>query len=125
MGLNATLKAAAATALAKTGDLKVACVYTHVPEVTSAVTFDPVNDTVTNTSTVYNFDAILTNLTKAELDWLGIDAVTQKIIVNYDALPIDKPTQKDSVVIDGETWQVRRVKGVPGKSVHVIFIRRS
>lgn len=125
MGLNATLKKAATTALTKTGDLKEACVYTHIPEVTGAVAFDATNDTVANTSTEYTFDAVLASLTKAEVDWLGAqDAVTQKLIVNYDALPV-KPTQKDNVVIDGDTWEVRRTKGVPGNSVHVIFLRRS
>lgn len=127
MSLNATLKAAAATAMNAVGDVKVSCTYTHVPEVTAAQTFDPTNDTVTLTTQEYTFDAVLAGLRKVEMDWLAdeADETAQKLIVNYDALPIDEPTPKDSVVINSQTWNVVRVKGVPGKAVHIIFLRRS
>lgn len=125
MGLTDTLRKGAAKAMAAAGDIKVACVYTHVPETSSAVAYDPTTDAVTLSTQVYNFDAIMTGTRKAEMDWLGISEAASKLVVDYNQLPIESPTDKDYVVINGITWRVIRGRTTPGSIVHSIYIRRT
>lgn len=125
MGLTATLRKGAAKAMAKAGDIKVACTYTHVPETTAAVSFDPANDTVDLSTSTYTFEALMASTRKAEMDWLGISEAASKLVVDYTSLPIDDPNDKDYVVIDGVTWRVIRARSTPGSVVHIIYIRRT
>jgi hypothetical protein len=127
MSLTATFRTAAATIMRAAGDTKVTCVYTHVPEVTTGPDYDPITDTVAVTTQEYTFEAFLSGLRKVDMDWLADagDETIQKLVVDYAGLPVDEPTNQDSVVINSQTWQVIRARPLPARAAHILFIRRT
>lgn len=115
----AQIKKLVQTAIAKTGDLAESITYVSV----SPGSYNPTTDTMGGTDTSYaGVPCILTNLNETESDWFLPDQVTQKLIVAALDLPVT-PKRADYVLIGGARWEVKRVKGVPGKSVWLIYIQ--
>lgn len=119
MGLNATLKAAAKTAMRATGDLAVKVTYKK----RVAGAYDPILDVKADTFTDYaNVSALLCRFNEDDADWYPANATSQKILIAYNDLPIIAD-DADLVVIDGVTWNIHKRRGVPGDSLHILFVR--
>lgn len=119
MALAAKLRTLVQNAIVSIGDLKDTITYTQVvPGV-----YDPVTDTTTNTTTVHNnVDCALVKLTEDDLDWFPANTNGQKALIPYLNLPI-VPSDDDYVTINSVRWNVHKIKQVPGRSLHIIYIR--
>lgn len=120
MGLNATLKQAAKTAMRATGDLTVRV--TYVKRAFGA--YDAATDTRAVTTTPYpDVPALLCRFTEDDADWYPTNAKGQKLLIAYLDLPIE-PDDADYVIIDGAEWNLHKRKALPGSSLHILFVRQ-
>ena len=85
MGLNATLKKAAQSALKTTGDLADRIIYVQ----RTFGAYDPTTDTRTVTEVTHaNVPALLCRFQEEDADWYPTNAKGQKLLIAYLDLPI-------------------------------------
>lgn len=121
MSLSATLRNAMNAALNAAGDTKTVMNYHRV----TIGSHDPATDATTLTETVVPITTFLYGLSEAEFDYTEGDLDNQKFIVNYDALGF-APEKTDYVVINGENWEVTKVRAFPGGQIgFIVFIRKT
>lgn len=108
-------------ALVTTGGLRITCDYVSVvPGI-----YDPATNTIASTTTtVSNLQCVASKPNENEVDWSPADIVTQKLVIAALDLPFD-PKGSDYVTIGGVDWEVKRVVGVPGKSLWLVYIQES
>lgn len=114
----AQIKKLVQTAISKVGDL--ADMITYVSVVPGA--YDPASNTTADTTQSYQFRCVVTGLNEEETAWFLPDAVTQKLVIAALDLPV-RPDRADYVLIEGVRWEVKKVKGVPGRSVWLVYIQ--
>lgn len=120
MALAAKVRTLVKQAIAKVSDLGTTL--TYVQRVPGA--YDPVTDSRTFTTTTYNnVPCVLTNLSDEDIEWWPANIVGQKALIAYNDLPLT-PDDSDYVMIGGDRWSLARVKGVPGNSLHILYLRR-
>lgn len=120
MGLNATLKKAAQSALKATGDL--ADRVTYVQRTLGA--YDAEADTRAVTEVTHtNIPALFCKFQEEDADWYPTNAKGQKLLIAYLDLPIETD-DSDYVLIDGAEWNIHKRKSVPGSSMHILFVRQ-
>jgi hypothetical protein len=101
------------------GDLKSSVTYTQV----TVGAYDPTTDTNTLTTTVHsNVACALVKVSEQDLDWYPANSRAQKALIPYLNLPIT-PKEDDYLTIDGERWDIVKIKPLPGTPVHVLFLR--
>lgn len=120
MALAAKVKLLVQQAIAKVDDLGTTL--TYVQRVPGA--YDPATDARTFTTTTYNaVPCVLAKLTDEDIEWFPANVVGQKALIAYNDLPIT-PDDSDYVTIGGDRWSMARIKGVPGGSLHILYLRR-
>ena len=121
MALTATVKAGIDKAFTAAGDFISSVTYV----VASPGVYNPVTDTTSNTATTYTaIKCALVKLKDDEVSWFPADAIMQKALIPYNALPI-VPVVEDYLSIDGVTWQITKVTPVPGRVVHILYLRKT
>jgi hypothetical protein len=119
MGLRDTLRASVKAAFRALGDLVTNVTFESV----TVGAYDPTSDAHANTTVSYVIpEVVLVGLTEAESQWFPPDRVTQKMLIAAVDLPV-VPKNDDHVLIDGTTWMIIRVKGVPGTSLWTVFLQ--
>lgn len=107
-------------AIEKLDDLRTYVTYVKV--VPGA--YDPATDTNSNTTTTYtNVPVVLLKLSSEDLDWWPGDMIGQKMLLASNDLPSVIPDDSDHVVISSVTWNIHKVKRVPGDSLFIVYIR--
>ena len=119
MGLSATISAGVIKAFETVGDVKKTITYHSV----SIGVFDPTLDTRADTVTDYSVDVIETTIKQAEQDWTPVVRDSKKILIPAANLAVT-PNENDYVTLDGLTWEIIKINGVPGGSLHILFIRQ-
>lgn len=121
MSLASQIKTLVQDAITTIGDLSETVIYNQV----SIGAYDPATDahTITTTTTT-GVKCALVKLTEDDMDWFPANAVGQKALIPYLNLPIT-PTDDDHVTINGERWDVHKIKSVPGRSLHILYLRRT
>ena len=100
------------------GDVKSFVTYTKID--TSA--YNPTTDTYAETTTDYTFYGVLARMTTEEQNSFEANKITQKLLVPAAAIAII-PNVKDYVTIAGTRWAIKRVGGVPGGSLHILYLQ--
>jgi hypothetical protein len=101
------------------GDLKSSVTYVQV----TPGNYNPTTDTVSTTETTHSaVQCALVKLSEQDLDWFPANARGQKCLIPYLNLTIT-PKEDDYLTIDGERWDVYKIKPLPGTPVHVLFLR--
>lgn len=120
MALSSKIKGLVQKAIATLDDLRSFVTYVRV--VPGA--YDPVSDTLTNTTTTYLLvPCVLLKLSEEDLDWWPGDMKGQKMLLASNDLPDVIPDDTDHVVISSVTWNIYRVKQVPGGSLFTVYLR--
>lgn len=109
-------------AIQQTGDLRTTITLRRVTPGVYNPTTDTTSD-VTSDTVVEN--VILTSLSKAEYGWFPADRNTQKILLPSLAVAGITPDEADKVLINGETWEIVRIKTPPGDSLYILYVERS
>jgi len=119
LGISAAkISALVQKAFQKTGDLRTTVTFQRL----TPGAYDPSTGAVAITEVEYTItNAILTSVSSAEMGWFPADRNTQKLLVAGANLPVE-PTTTDNVVIDGATWEITRVKQVPGDALYILYI---
>lgn len=119
MGISAAkISALVKKAFQKTGDLRTTVTFQRL----TPGAYDPATGAVAITEVEYTItNAILTSVSSAEMGWFPADRNTQKLLIAGEDLPVE-PTTTDNVVIGGVTWEITRVKQVPGDALYVLYI---
>lgn len=87
--------------------------------------YNPATDVMGGLTTVYNsVPAMLVTTKDEERDWIAADVNAQKALIAYENLPI-VPEQQDYLTIDGDRWEIKKIKPLPGKPVHILYIQRA
>lgn len=123
MGLKSTLNAAVAKAFDTIGDeaddgLLKLVTYNAI----TIGAYDPVADDLTTSSVSYPINVVDTTQKTTEQDWTVVVRESRKLIIEAADLGF-KPSTKDTITLDGEDWNIMKVNGVPGGSIHIVFIR--
>lgn len=119
MALNAKLKRLVQDALKRTGDLRTYVTYVQQ----TPGPYDPVTDEISFVTVEHmNIPALLVKLSSEDLEWWPGDMIGQRALIAYNDLPIT-PDDSDHILIDGVKWSIYRTKGVPGGSLHNIYLR--
>lgn len=116
--LAAKIKALVTKAFQKTGDLRTSATFNQI----TVGAYDPATgapSVATTTTTLTN--TILTSISSSEAGWFPADRNTQKLFIAASDLPT-RPTLTDNVIIDGVTWEIVKVRTVPGYSLWIVFI---
>jgi len=121
MALTVTVKAGVDKAFTAAGDFISSVNYV----VAGPGSYNPVTDTTTTTATTYSaVRCALVKLKDDEVSWFPADSIMQKALIPYNALPIT-PVVEDYLVIDGVTWQITKITPVPGRVVHILYVRKT
>jgi hypothetical protein len=84
--------------------------------------YDLLTDTQVDTLTTHlNVPAVAGRTREEEVSWTPVNVDTRKLVIAYLDLQI-VPTLQDYVIIDGVRFVVKKLRPVPGNSVHVIFV---
>lgn len=119
MALNAKLKRLVQDALKRTGDLRTYVTYVQQ----TPGPYDPVTDEISFVTVVHtDIPALLVKLSNEDLEWWPGDMIGQRALIAYNDLPIT-PDDSDHILVDGVKWSIYRTKGVPGGSLHNIYLR--
>jgi hypothetical protein len=87
--------------------------------------YDPATDTMGGITTAYtSVPAMLVATKDEERDWINADVNSQKALIAYENLPI-VPEQQDYLTIDGDRWEIKKMKMLPGTPVHILYIQRA
>lgn len=118
MSINSQVISGVNAAMAAIGDLKIAVTYRRV--VPGA--YDPATDTTADTVTTYTFEVPRVGLSEEEMPWIPVDKKGAKLLIPRSNLPV-MPLITDYVEIEGERWEVIRIRRVPGDSVWIVIIQ--
>lgn len=119
MALASLLKNLASSAIKAAGDTVVSVTYTTY--VTG--TYDPATDTIASTETVHTFDAVPTFIADNEYDYAKVNDIHLKIIVAANDITF-VPAGEDHCVIRGAKYEVKRIKGVPGDAIYILYLQQ-
>jgi hypothetical protein len=101
------------------GDLKATLTYVQV----TVGNYNPTTDVVATTLVTHTLvKCALVKLSEADLDWFPANARGQKCLIPYLNLTIT-PKEDDYVEIDGERWDIHKIKPLPGTPVHILYLR--
>lgn len=119
MGISsAKLTSLVLKAFQKTGDLRTTITFQRL----TPGAYDPSTGAVAVTEVEYTvINAILTSISGMEQEWFPADRNTRKLLIAAADLPVT-PTTTDNVVIGSTTWEITRVKEVPGASLYILYI---
>lgn len=119
MGISAAkLSALVLKAFQKTGDLRTTITFQRL----TPGAYDPSTGAVAVTEVEHTVqNAILTSIAASEAGWFPADRNTQKLLIAAADLPVT-PTTTDNVVIGGVTWEITRVREVPGAPLYIVYI---
>lgn len=121
MALTTTVKAGIDKAFAAAGDFISSVTYS----VASPGVYNPLTDVTSSTPTNYtNVQCALVKLKDDEVAWFPADAIMQKALIPYNALPIE-PVVEDYLTINSVVWQITKITPVPGRVVHILYIRKT
>lgn len=121
MGLSATIKTAIDKAFVAADDLVSVVTYYDV----TPGAYDVATDVTASTAVTYtDIEAALVKLKETEQAWFPADAIVQKALIPYTQLPL-VPELHDYLTIGGVTWQVDKSTPVPGRGVHILYIRKT
>lgn len=120
-GMKALLGDLAKVAMDVVDDIKVTVTYTYVA---SVGVYDANSDTVSTAGdAVAIFDALLSTRSDNEYDYAKMPDDHLKLVVA--ALDITfTPTKNDRCVIDGITYEVKRIKYAPGDPLYIMYIQK-
>lgn len=126
-GLNKTFHDMAQTALRIFDDVAVTVEFRE----TNVSGYDPETDSIVENVTTHNVRGILTGITDKEKTKIYPKTPTtaaehRKLIIATKDFPTDfRPMLEDYVYIDGEKWQIKQIKGVPGDAIYTLVIERA
>lgn len=119
MGLQNTFQKLAQSILDRAGDLVIPVTLVRV----TLGTYDVDSDTnVASTESVVT-RGFLSGLNEHELDWFNAEWHIQKLTIAYLDLMLTVKG-KDYFMIEGERWEVQRVKRLPRSTATIFYIRR-
>lgn len=120
MSLKSTFKRAMRTAIKAADDTAVEITYKRI----TLGAYDPSTDQQTRTESTVTWTTFLYGLSDSEVDWFPADVHMQKAIMEHDILGF-KPLEEDVVQVDGEDWEIMRVKSFPAQIGYIVFLRRT
>lgn len=122
MGLLDTVKSAYVAAIGAADDT----VHTVTYRVVIPGVYDPATDNNNETFNDYVVEkAFFYGLNDMEMDWFPADWNVQKWLVHQDDIGGVTPKSEDRVIKDLETWQIQRIKVLPGETVFILYLTRS
>jgi hypothetical protein len=96
--------------------------YTRV----TAAAYDPATGVVSPTSTSYaSINAVLAGFAMNEKDDSVAVVTDRKALIAYTDLPFEPSDNDWFQTANGDRWEVRKVLGVPGDSLHKLHVRRT
>lgn len=120
-GMKALLGDLVKVAMDVVDDIKVTVTYTRVSSVDS---YDANSDTVATTNTPIIFQALLSTKSDNEYDYAKMPDDHLKLVVAAQDMPVF-PTKNDKCVINSVTYEVKRIKYVPGDPLFIIYIQKT
>jgi hypothetical protein len=124
MGLKGTIQSLVTTAFDIVGDLKT---QVDVQYILGVGTYDHVTDTETQaTASSSSIQVIFTNFDFNEIDSSVIVETDMKVLVDASKLGGNVPKVTDVILETSRniTWNILRVKSVPGNSLYIIHVRK-
>lgn len=123
MSLKATIASGVLQAFTAAQDL--VSLGTYSTRGTSIPVYDPVNDTYVSSSanTVTNVRMLRTSLTDEEREASSVTVSDAKVLIPAVDLPGVRPSETDTIQLDGVGYNVLSVKTVPGDSLWILFVR--
>lgn len=118
MGLRETLQQGALRAIQATGNLAVDLTYVHV----APGNYNPATGLTADVTTSYPLKLPLLRLLENELGWFPVPDKTRRVIVPWLMLPIEVGNN-DYVLIDGGQWEVKKIRGVPGDAIRILYLQ--
>lgn len=119
MGLSSKVSLQVQKAMQKVGDLATLVDYNSI--VVGA--YNETTDVVTKVTTTYeDVTAVEVALSEQEVDYFAGNRNTLKLLIAALDLAV-APKVEDTITINGALWEVKRVKAVPGNSLHIIFVQ--
>lgn len=86
--------------------------------------YSPATGTTGDVETAHVTRAFVYRLDESELDWFPADWIMQKAIIATLDMPLVTPKDHDYFLIDGERWEIQRIKRDPANAASTFFIRR-
>lgn len=87
--------------------------------------YDPTTRSYNSTDTNYeNIPAVLAKFKVDEIDESVVSATDLKVLIAALDLPVVPKTQDQVQTVDGSVFNVERLLGVPGDSLHVLHVRK-
>ncbi len=121
MSLTETIAAGVETAFNAAGDL--VALGTYVSR-TGATSYNPTTDVYTGNDVVYaNVRMLRTALTDQEREASPVTVSDIKVLIPARDLPNKRPSERDMLSVQNVSYNVLRVKTVPGDSLWIIFAR--
>lgn len=120
----AKLQAAAKKAMLAAGDVVTEREVVYVVATPGA--YDPETNEITLTTTPHTLPrALVTGLSRQEMDWFPGDLTMQKIIVAGADFPAGvTPDTHDYFEVDGDHWEITRDRLPPAGAVMIFFARK-
>lgn len=90
------------------------------------VTVNAFTENVTPSETTYTIPILLYSYKESDIDNAKILKTDMKGVLHSDNLPFGYvPSNRDSVMINSQKWNVVNTRTVPGQSVYFLQLRRS
>lgn len=121
MGLRETLRKAAQTAIAATGNVAVSANYASFQSTSYDVSTGTVAPTFTS---VEGISIILSEFAFEVIDGETIQPEDQKAMIAARTISTVTPKPKDRITKSGETWEVVKAMTDPAEAAWVLHIRR-
>lgn len=118
MGLRDKVAKSVQKALKAVGDLADDVIYVSV----TLGAYNAATDTQARTTVNYPVTAVQVGLTEAEVDYFAGNRNTLKLLIAGLDLAVD-PQPEDYVLIGAVRWEIKRLKAVPGKALHIMFLQ--
>lgn len=124
MALKDTIQAQVRNAMSILGGMELTSVITYFQ--VTAPSYDPATGVITPGATsTPGVKAVLASFSLNEKDGAIVVVTDRKAIIAYLDLPIAPAENDYFTTADSVRWEVKRVLGVPGDSVHILHVRRA
>lgn len=117
MGLRQIVMNAAVKAIKATGDIAVSVTIVH----TTPGNYDSNTGRTADTVEQKTIQVPLLRLLENELGWFPVPDRTRRVVVPSLLIPF-VPDNNDQVLIGGERWEVKKIRGVPGDAVYILYL---
>lgn len=105
------------------GDLTDAVTVTYV---TGVGAYNPTNDTQAEVTNSRAVQAVFSRFENNEIDDTVVVETDMKVLIPAKDVNMQEPDDEDYIVDpQGVKWNVQKSKGVPGKSLFIVHVRRA